>query len=215
MMKRLILFCLLFSGVAPQSIQSAALNSVMLDNPTGVENVKIAYTSDREYLLVEISQREDWWEDLSVGKIKDGNIKWLNISNPPVEQAILSAKFMNLNDVGATFLEVYGLTHAGHGFFHLYEIKNDSLNFLLETEAVDFNPDIRWAPDNYKKYGQRNCGEIYSNGTLASRYQDINGDGKSDVILSGVQAIICEADDSHEAIDEPKALIPVEKKFVL
>jgi len=80
---------------------------------------------------------------------------------------------------------------------------------------VDINPDTRWAPNNFKKYGYGTCGEIFSNGKLKSEYTDVNDDGVVDIILSGTQEIICESDDTHEIDTNYKpAGIPIKKVFL-
>ena len=128
---------------------------------------------------------------------------------------ILSARFIDLEGFSDPVVEVYGLTHAGHGSLCIYEIQNDRLNLLFRTVAVDYNPDTRWAPDNFKKYGYETCGEIFAGGKLTSEYRDINKDGNLDLVLSGEQEIICESDDRSNGIHELKlASIPVKKIFL-
>ena len=180
------------------SLKDRIKNEFNINQYEVVEDVEIKYnTTDKNYFLAQIEWEKDWWEDFKVGRIKNQNIIWFPIDKPPHEQAILSAKFIDLKGFNNPLVDVYGLTHAGHGYLYIYEIKNDSLNLLFETVAVDSNPDIRWAPENYKKYGYWNCGEIFSGDKLVSEYKDINKDGISDLILSGTKEIVCEKEERY------------------
>jgi len=142
---------------------------------------------------------KDWWERIEAGRYINGKINLLTISEEPTEQSILQAKFLRLNGFNNPILEVYGQTHVGHGAFYLYEIENDEAKLILESRAaVDMNSDSRWAPDNFEKYGYTECGEIYKDGKLKSDYEDMNGDGVTDVVLSGEEEIVCLDDDSNK-----------------
>ena len=152
---------------------------------------------------------------MGVGNYVNEKINWIVINDAPTEQDIVSAKFLNLAGFDDPIVEVYGKTHMGHGNFYLYEIKNNQARLLLKTSAVDSNSDIRWAPDNLKKYGYGNCGEVFADGSLKSEYKDQNNDGFSDVILSGTEEIVCDSEKTGDlGYTEIKVSEnPVEKVF--
>lgn len=192
----LFMLMLLFSGKSDAYSLDAKINDqITKEQGQEIEEIGLNYSGDKKYILAQVEREKDWWEELKVGRIKNENINWLKISKSPSEQAILSGRFINLKDFTNPIVEIYGLTHAGHGFLYIYEIQNNELNLLFETPAVDINPDIRWAPDNLKKYGYSNCGEFFSHDKLVSEYKDTNNDGNSDLILSGTKKIICEIRD--------------------
>lgn len=208
---------LFFDKSAARSLKAQIINEVNIGQQETLEDIEISYNPvEKNYFLAQIEWAKDWWEDLRVGRNKNKKITWLSIDKSPGEQAILSAKFIYLEGFDSPLVEVYGLTHAGHGYLHIYEIKNDVLNLLFETEAVDYNSDTRWAPKNFKKYGYGTCGEIFAGGKLASKYRDINKDGISDLILSGTKEIICEKEYGHlKAIYEIKAdSVPIKRKIL-
>lgn len=163
-----------------------------------VEAINIQHNQiDKAYFLAQIEWDENWWEELKVGRLHGWRTEWFDITDPPTEQAILSANFLNLQGFNNPLIEVYGLTHMWHGGLYVYEIKDGAINLLFQTTAVDLNPDTRYAPDNFEKYGYSYCGEIFSGGKLISKYEDINQDGNLDLILSGTKKIICEEKDEN------------------
>ena len=207
---------LFLNGGVAYSLENRIRDQIMRGEREQLEDIKLAYSQDKNYFLAQVELEEDWWEELKVGRIKNQNIEWLRINKPPSEQAILSARFIDLEGFSDPVVEVYGLTHPWHGFLYIYEIKDDKLNLLFRTIAVDFNPDTRWAPDNYKKYGHGTCGEIFSNGKLTSEYKDVNKDGNLDLILSGTKEIICEEMDENyqNAREVTVDSTQIERKFL-
>lgn len=206
---------LFLSGGVAYSLDNKIKDQITSGESEQLEDIDLTYSQDKDYFLAQVKFEEDWWEELKVGRVKNKDIEWLRINNPPSEQAVLSARFIGLDGFGDPLVEVYGLTHPGHGFLYIYEIKDGELNLLFRTLAVDFNPDTRWAPDNYKKYGYGTCGEIFTGGKLTSEYDDINKDGNQDLILIGEQEIICESEDRSNGIKELKlATISVKRIFL-
>ncbi len=217
----LLALVFLFGGKGEAHSLDARINDqIIKEQNQAIEGIELSYSRDKKYFLAQIEQEKDWWEKFRVGRLINEKITWLPIDKPidgPFgEQAILSAKFIDLKEFDNPIAEVYGLTHAGHGYLYIYEIQNDELNLLFATPAVDYNPDTRWAPGNFEKYGYRECGEIFSNGKLTSEYKDINKDGASDLILSGTKEIICEErDEYYQNASEIKAgSIQIEKKIL-
>ena len=188
----IILMPLFLDNSAAYSLEDQIKEQITKGESEQLEGIELAYSKDKKYFVAQVELEKDWWEELKVGRINSKNINWLKINKPPSEQAILSAKFINLKGFDKPIVEVYALTHVGHGYLYIYEIKNDFLNLLFETVAVDLNPDTRWSPANYKKYGYGTCGDIFASDSLRSEYKDINKDNSADLILSGTQEIICE-----------------------
>ncbi|MBU4368944.1 hypothetical protein KJ575_04535, partial [Patescibacteria group bacterium] len=186
-----------FSG---RSIKSAIFDTMNPYERAYAKDIKIEYYNENNFLFLAIIEWEnDWSEDFKAGIYKDSAIEWLQMENPPTEQSILEARFVFPEGFSNPIIEIYGKTHAGHGAVYFYEVKNNQLNLLLKTQAVDFNNDIRWASDNYEKYGYGNCGEVFSGGKLFSSFEDLNNDGMSDIVLSGTKEIICEKEISESS----------------
>lgn len=199
------LFILLFLFLGRSSVYSfeAKINyKVAKEQDQRVTGIDLEYSKNGKYFLAQIEREKDWWEDLKIGKIDNKDFNWLLIDKSPGEQSILSAKFIDSKEFVNPLVEVYGLTHAGHGHLYIYEIKDNALELLFEELAVDYNPDIRWSPDNFKKYGYWQCGEAIRGGRLSYNFKDVNGDAVSEVVLSGVEDIICEkiSDEKNEEI---------------
>ncbi len=202
------------------SIKSAIIDTMDSYERAYAKDIKIEhYNANESLFLAIIEQEKDWTEDFKVGIYKNSMVEWLQIENPPTEQSILKAMFVALKSFSNPVVEVYGKTHAGHGALYLYEVKDNQLKLLLKTQAVDFNNDISWSPDNYKKYGYGNCGEIFSGGKLSSSFEDLNKDGMSDIVLSGMEEIICEKkldgiSGNLKTAEIKVASIPVKKIFL-
>ena len=217
----IVLFSFIFyaPGFSAMPIKSAVLAEIPANERAYIKDIEITRYNDFSPLfLAEIIEEDDWWESLKIGLYQYGRIKWLTIATEPLNGSILAARFLRLKGFANPLVEVYGQTHAGHGTIYLYEVENDRLALLFSTFAVDFNPDIRWAPDNHEKYGYGNCGEVFVGGELAADYNDINNDGYPDISLSGRQNIICEKDitvNYPDHIDEIKvASLPVKEVYL-
>ncbi|MBI3256018.1 MAG: hypothetical protein HYZ63_03550 [Candidatus Andersenbacteria bacterium] len=177
------------------------------------DGVKVQLSDDDPNLFFAIIEREkDWWENLYVGRVKQRNIEWLEVKNPPTEQSILSARFIKLKGMPYPILEVYGKTHNGNGKIYVYRINEQNLSLILSEVAVDSYNENVWRPEGYPQYGYNACGQVYQDGKLTSDYKDFNGDGMPDLLLSGTSEIICESIkqyDPFESIELKVDKIPV------
>lgn len=164
------------------------------------DDVLVKFSESRpDIFLAILESTKDWSEGLYVGKIKWGQIQWLDIGNPPTEHSVLSAKFIKLEGVSEPVLEVYGETHMGNGNLYLYRVGERGLSLLFDAVAVDNHDENVWRPGGYPEYGgYSTCGKVYKNGKLSASYNDLDGDGVSDIILSGKTKVICEEVESHE-----------------
>ncbi|QQR54898.1 hypothetical protein IPG41_07020 [Candidatus Peregrinibacteria bacterium] len=146
-------------------------------------------------LFIRIHEQDsDWNSELQVGKMENKEIHWLNMSEKPSEQSILSAEFVNLEGFANPFIEVYGKTHMGNGNLYLYEIEGDNLIRRLSLPAYDIHHEYDSSEENAEKYGYSICSEVFKNGQLSSKYEDVNNDGISDLTLQGSIEVWCEID---------------------
>lgn len=188
------------------SIKKIVLESYNEEELREIEDIEVKIYDGSVFLAI-IESQKDWWEDLEVGRLVNGSIKWLEIENPPTENSILSARFVNLKGFDSPILEVYGETHMGNGNLYLYKVDSDKLSLIFKTYAVDEYYNHRWAPENYKKYGYGTCSEIYRGGKLLASYNDLNNDGVSDIVLTGITDIICEQEKVNEAGERPEVKV--------
>ena len=147
-------------------------------------------------VIIETSD-QDWWETLSlfVGKNE------IHLFDLPSEQSVYSVRFIQVGGSPTNFLEVYGVTHHGHGNFYLYEISGQQATLKIKEIAVDTNPDIRFSPENKEKYGYVNCGEVFEGDILQSDY-------RSGTVLYGTQLTLCESPEN------PTQLLEVDRTQV-
>jgi|GEM_PF-3366168 len=185
------------------------------------DNVSVEFSqSHPELFLAILESTKDWSEGLYVGRMKLGEIQWFEIKDPPTEQSILSAKFIELGGIPDSVLEVYGETHMGNGNLYLYRVGEGELTLLFDTKAVDrYNDDV-WRPGGYPEYGNYStCGKVFENGKLSADYKDLNDDGVSDVVLSGKTDVICQEEiGSGEFLrtkDVKAAEIPINSKYLI
>ena len=87
----------------------------------------------------------------------------------PTEQSIYKLRVLHVPGFNSPLIEVFGLTHMGNGYLYLYSFQETRLTLLLQTRAVDLNPD----PLQFHE------------GILSTTYRDLNGDGFPDVGLTG------------------------------
>ena len=140
-----------------------------------------------------VIREKDWWESLEVYRVLDERKVLITLSESPGEPSILLAQFRQLGDSSLPFLEVYGITHMGHGDLYIYKIVDREALLVLKVTAVDVNPDIRFAPDNRDKYGHSECGEVFEKDRLINDFADVNDDGFYDVTISGIEIILCDS----------------------
>ena len=132
---------------------------------------------------------KDWWGDLEVFEFENGRIRWR--AKPAGgwekgEQSILSLRPLKLPQSDDPFVEMFGKTHMGHGNYYLLHLRRRRLYPVIDTFAVDFHDDQH----------------LIRNGSLSPNYRDLNGDGATDVELTGM--IETKVD------DEGRISVPVE-----
>jgi hypothetical protein len=148
-----------------------------------IKDVQVFISKDDPSVVAVIAVTEpDWWETLSVVKLKNDKILWqASFDSLPVEQSIRSVKQIKLHGLSNLFFQVYGQTHMGNGFYYLYELQGKKMVLKTSTRAVDRNRD-----GGYKLKGDwREYDRIFKNDTLTARYRDVNNDGIDDIELTG------------------------------
>ncbi|MEK7618888.1 MAG: hypothetical protein AAB416_01440 [Patescibacteria group bacterium] len=175
-------------------IKEAIAYSMNEDLRMQIEDIDVRYGAATPLFFYAIVEwRKDWWESLRVGKKESNGVTLITIDREPDEQSILKAEFLKLKGFERPVLEVYGQTHVGNGALYLYEIGETSARLLLLARgAVDAHVDGAKNPENLERYGYDECGEVFKDGALKSDYRDLNGDGISDLRLSGIADMLCE-----------------------
>lgn len=183
----------LSSQVKAYDLKSVILNSLETQGVQEIYDIEIKQSRIQPTLFVsEIKAEDNWWETLKVGILRNGSVRWLNIENAPIEQSILSFRFLEFTESNKILLEVYGQTHMGNGNLYIYEINSEGAYPILITEAVDNYYDSIWTKENIEKYGYGTCGETYKGSKLITEYEDIHQDGVMRVNLTGITNIDCE-----------------------
>lgn len=186
-----------------------------------VDDVVITFSpSDHNLFLAIIETEKDWSEELYVGKLSDNSsVKWLQIDQPPTENSILSARFINLTGTDKPVLEIYGKTHVGNGKLYLYEVKEHTLSLMFDTVAVDAHNENVWRPDGYPEYGYTSCGTVYRGERLMATYNNQGLNGDTELILHGKKQVFCEEVEENEPLTKSKAVkvaeLPVIESFSL
>lgn len=189
-------------------LKALVISSFDAQQQIQIQDVEIKfYQNNKSPFWAVVEWEKDWWEEIKVGMLKDGEIKWIKIEKPPHEQSILSVRFIDLKGFAHPILEIYGSTHMGNGSLHLYEVKDDQLLQIFETVAVDSYNENKWDSENYQKYGYGTCGQVYEGGKLFVTYPDINNDGMSDIVLEGKANIICEKEIIADNIEDKKVIV--------
>lgn len=127
-----------------------------------------------------------WWGSACFMRIQDGRIAALEEIPDLTEQSMYSIRPVTLQGFETPVVEILGKTHMGNGSIYLFELTSGKPHLMLKTCAVDFNQG--W--------------EVLANGVLERDYCDLNSDGKSDLVMSGVALLreqIREVDDGGTA----------------
>ncbi|NBC10958.1 MAG: hypothetical protein GVY24_04380, partial [Planctomycetes bacterium] len=137
-------------------------------DPVQLEDIELYRFSSRSDLFAATCDWEtDWWGDFIVFEFADGKILWVaGCDTMPTEQSILSLKPVALPGFEGPCLEVYGVTHMGHGNLYLYHFNPQTrrLELVLETFAVDMHQDgtmirggkltpVYYMPTRFRKKG--------------------------------------------------------------
>jgi len=175
------------SNYFPNHLQQAGVYQFVTESREEV----IYSPFDNDVKVVIEMNEQDWWENLLlfVGKNE------IPLSELPSEQSVYSVRFIRIGDSPTDFLEVYGITHQGHGNFYLYEISDHQAILKIKEIAIDTNPDIRFSPENKEKYGYVNCGEVFESDILQSDYDN-------DIALYGTQLTLCESPENSTKLFE-------------
>ncbi len=198
---------------AQASLINVISNSLSPYDRLFIDDIEAEYYSDHSLFWSIISREKDWWEDLHVGRKQGGVIQWLKIEKKPIEQSILSVRFVRVGGFENPILEVYGETHVGNGTLYLYEIRNTDVRQLVSVPGVvDSYPDGAMNPENVEKYGYMQCGPIFKNGALNSEYKDLNNDELNDVYLSGELNMLCETNNDTDGDGHMDQVIVASKR---
>lgn len=192
-----LFMALIGSAFAYQSTQPSlaamVMKTIIPEDRFSIEGIQAEPASGQSLFWSIVAREKDWWEELRVGRKRDGSIQWLTFDTYPTEQSILKVRFLTLQGFDKPILEVYGQTHMGNGALYLYEVGDINLRLLLEMPgAVDVHNENAARPEHQKQYGYFQCGEVIEGDTLTSEYSDLNSDGIDDLTLSGTTRVICE-----------------------
>ena len=99
-------------------------------------------------------------------------------------------KYKIIDITQGKFISVFTASHQGNGGLGIYSI--DDLNKLQYSIGRVLISPFQWLDLYGNKYGFSNRGDLYSNYenyTPTDNYYDFNGDGETDVILTGVMNV--------------------------
>jgi hypothetical protein len=140
-----------------------------------VELVPIPGASTRYAAILDWDS--EWWGCACVFEAADGRISRVQVLEH-TEQSIWRVRCIAVESIEDPLLEIYGKTHMGHGNYYLYRLRPERAQLIIRTTAVDYHrdDDVLWG------------------GELRPEYRDANGDGLTDVILSGMRYYNLEED---------------------
>ena len=168
-----------------------------------LERVELSrFEEDADLYVALFDWQARWWGDFVVFCAADGELRWTAVVSEEDEPAAnygVSARGFRLPGFPDPLVEVFWSSHMGNGSLYLYEVRDRSLHLLLETTAVDNH----WGGD----------GCIFRGGTLSASYQDVDGDGLSDLTLSGfMDRLTLDAD--GDPAGGVSASVPVRQTFL-
>lgn len=156
-----------------QITQTLANDFATADPEHPLQRIEVSSVPGEEDTFVAIRDwQEHWWGDFVCFGFGNGRIKWTaSITEEPDEQSLLEVRALQLPGINWSFIEVFGMTHMGNGNYYLYQLRERALHLVLKTRAVD-----------------RHWGDLIliRGNHLQAAYRDLDGDGCSDVELTGV-----------------------------
>ena len=138
-----------------------------------------------------------WWGTFRCLEVREGKIaRYATKSGPLIpEQSIYSVRSYPLAQLSGPVIEVIGTTHAGNGNLYLYELRNGHLQFLLKTF-------IR---------GSHSAPNLIQGGQFDIAWQDVDGDGWSDLVLTGTVSLFPIGSERDRL---PEETVPYRKVFL-
>ncbi len=125
-----------------------------------------------------------WWGEFHIfGVDARGRVAWTaEIDEPPTEQSIALTELRHPAGHHSALIHVEGITHQGNGNLYVYRMEGHKAVEVLRVKVRDSNPDPdRFAQDRHQP-----------------RYQDVNGDGISDLRIQG--SILTEDEKGEEVV---------------
>ena len=181
-----LLFALLMLIATTTNAQT--LKQQLLQQDTTLVDAKIIECKDDSSLFIAILvYQPNWWEDICVLKFQNPKIIWkAKFDTLPTAQSIRSARQIALKGNPNLLIEIFDQTHAGNGSYYLYELIDQKLKLIAQTNAVDKHKD--------GFTGIQGNSTIFKNEQLKPIYADVNKDGFDDVVLKGTIQIIDDDD---------------------
>ncbi|MCC7509734.1 MAG: hypothetical protein IT464_10195 [Planctomycetes bacterium] len=140
---------------------------------------------------------EMWWGCACTFEVTDGRVARLQVLDH-TEHVTYRMRCIAFESVADPLLECFGKTHMGHGSYYLYRLGQDGADLLIKTEAVDYHHDL----------------DLLRGGMLRPEYRDFNGDGATDVELSGTRYFNQYDDFEEEDYDGWRFQESVRKRFL-
>lgn len=165
------------AGAAPWQVERAVQEAWSRKHPgESLKRVESQPVAGLPGWFVAICDTEPhWWGTFLCFEFKDGRVtRYAEIIRPeenaPTEQSIDSIDTYLNDGVDGAIVEVWGITHKGHGNLYVYALMETRLHCLAMTFAVDGHMDL----------------DLIRGGKLTRRLVDVNGDGYVDIELTGV-----------------------------
>jgi hypothetical protein len=117
---------------------------------------------------------EDWWEHLDLNWTRGDSVVWTYCFDS-LAHYVLRAEFISVPGIKNPCIEIYDATHAGNGFYSLYEVRGRAVECIAKYKAVDFH---------FENGGfMMDSSNVFKDDVLTANY------GRDKITLTGLQYI--------------------------
>ncbi len=161
-------------GEMENHLVCSRISKVLIANSENILTRALVYpVPESESLFVAICDSiVQWWGRVCFLEYVDGQIVWQADCNEwIVEQSVYRVRAISNPNGDGHLIEVFGMTHMGNGSYYLFELVGRSFKNVLKAWAVDVHTGD-W--------------KTIRKDILAPEFEDVDGDGYLDVVLTGV-----------------------------
>lgn len=161
--------------------------------PDGLSNIRIYEISDRDDLIVITGDEFFQWPGCFIFTYKNNELVLFPDSAPFEEPIAIAEEIRLVYDTGFPYpmVEIFTYSHKNNGGFGIYKLNGEYLDIITGERVTGYHH-TTW--DDERKdpiFKDINLDAVeyfdcrYENEHLIPSYEDINGDGYIDIVLSG------------------------------
>jgi len=183
------------------NIDTVLMDDDKLKSLTTVDISKKYDNDGKTFYLVTTIQQQMWSCDLYMINIYDNKITNLEHTGLGGNYSYFSYDIVNISQ--GNFISAFCSSHSGNGNLEFMEISKPNIIKYSIPNAVDANYEengLAAIENNLLSDNQNKFSSVYLGGKLNVEYKDVDNDGNTDIILTGIQQIYMVGDNDEQIL---------------